>query len=143
VIAVLANEAQKNSGGAFKSRAGGIKTIVQHQAPCALKPELFLILKRTYRSGHSEMMMQGGYAHAGKLCEFFHEQRLGVVRRDPCNRFCRPVALISECCYCAQAGSLRSPQNPEIVSPIHHRESHTAGPDGACLASRSERDYPC
>ena len=39
-------------------------------------------------------------------------QLLCVVRSYPRNCFGRSVALISECCNCAQARSFRSAQNP-------------------------------
>ena len=42
----------------LKGRAGRIETIVQHQAPRRLKPQLFLILQRTHRGQHPEMMVQ-------------------------------------------------------------------------------------
>ena len=55
--AVFAIELRSAFVADLKSRAGGIKTIVQHQAPGRLEPELFLILKRTHCSQHPEMMM--------------------------------------------------------------------------------------
>ena len=48
-------------GGAFvpdlKSRARSITAAVEHQASSRLQPELFLILKRTHRRQHPEMMV--------------------------------------------------------------------------------------
>ena len=45
------------------------------------------------------------------LCEIFHTQRLRVVCLDPRNCFCRPVALISQCCDRPKACALRSPKD--------------------------------
>jgi hypothetical protein len=41
------------------------------------------------------MVVQRGDTHARDLCEIFHPERLHVIRPDPGDRFCRPVALIS------------------------------------------------
>ena len=91
----------------LKSRAGGVQTIHEHASPRRLQPKLLLILKRTHGGQRPEMMVQRGHAHARDFREIFHPQRLRVVRPDPRDRFCRPVALISQRCNRSKARSLR------------------------------------
>jgi len=57
------------------------------------------------------MMMQGRDAHARDSCKIFQAQRFGVIRPDPCNRFCCAVALVSERGNRAEASALRPAQD--------------------------------
>src|SRR6266571_3652982 len=95
----------------LKSRTGGIETIQEHQAPRCLQPKLLLILKRTHGGQSPEMMVQRGHAHTRDLCEIFHSERLSVVRPHPRDRFCCPVALISQRCNASKARPLRPPKD--------------------------------
>src|ERR1035441_9057424 len=92
----------------LKGRAGGVQTIHEHTSPRCLQPKLFLILKWTHGGERAEMVVQGGRAHACDFREIFNAQRLRVVRRDPGDRFRRPVALLSQRGNRPKACSLRT-----------------------------------
>src|SRR5204862_5138056 len=87
----------------LKGRTGGVQTIYEHASPRCLQPKLLLILKRTHGCQRPEMVVQRRDTHACEFCEILHAQRLLVVRFDPRDGLCRPVALISKRCNRAKA----------------------------------------
>jgi hypothetical protein len=106
----------------LKARTRRVQAINEHAAPRCLRPKLLLILKRTHRGQPAEVMMKGGHAHARDFCETFHSQRLRIIRPDPGDRFCRPVALISQRCNRSKACSHRTAKDSvDIESPFSQK----------------------
>jgi hypothetical protein len=57
------------------------------------------------------MVVQRRHAHPRYLCDLFHPQRLRVVGPHPGDRFCRPLAPISQRSNGSKACSFRAPED--------------------------------
>src|SRR5947209_11244322 len=94
--AVLAIELAGALTSDFKGGAGRIEAGSEHPRASCLQPQLFLILQRTHRGQHAEMVVQRRESHACDFSEVFDPQWLMIVCRNPGNCFCRPVSLLSK-----------------------------------------------
>src|ERR1035437_7865168 len=80
----------------------GIQTVIEHALSSYMQPKLLLVLKGAHRGQRSELMVQRRYAHPRHGREFLNAQRLGVVYSQPFDCLGCPMALLSECCDCAE-----------------------------------------
>jgi len=60
-----------------------VEILVEHQLPCLLEAQLFLVLQRTHAGNVAEMLAKGGRAHVCASRQLFHLHRLGIVLLQP------------------------------------------------------------
>ena len=110
--AVLAVELADAFIANFVCSAGGVDPVHEHALACDLQTELLLILERAHGGQRPELVVEGGYAHARDLGEFFHAQGLGEVGAKPGDGACGSVTQIARGCDGAEAFALRSAEDP-------------------------------
>ena len=81
---------------------------MEHAFAGDVQAQMLLILQRAHRGERTELMMQGGYAHASHGGELLDAERFGVIQAEPFDGLRRAMALLPQGGDCAEMFSLRA-----------------------------------